>query len=116
MRTKSVKQMYLDFILPSSPTKVVAAYRAKYASINALLLANPAVLDLVHADFCRWLSSSDKGRESLYTSEEVLRALVVMFVGFMIQVLQVILSNYNFFGMNTALIILFINLINLILP
>lgn len=80
MRTKSVNQMYLDFILPSSPTKVVAAYRAKYASINALLLANPAVLDLVHADFCRWLSGSDKGRESVYTSEEVLRALVVMFV------------------------------------
>jgi len=80
MRTKSVKQMYLDFILPSSSTKVVAAYRAKYASINEVLLANPSVLDLVHADFCRWLSSSDKGRESLYTSEEVLRALVVMFV------------------------------------
>ena len=80
MRTKSVRQMYLDFILPSSSTKVVAAYTAKYASINALLLANPTVLDLVHADFCRWLSTSDKGRESAYTSEEILRSLVVMFV------------------------------------
>ena len=80
MRTKSVRQLYLDFVLPSSSTKVVAAYRAKYASINGLLLANPLVLDLVHADFCRWLSRSDKGRESLYTSEEILRALVVMFV------------------------------------
>lgn len=80
MRTKSVRQMYLDFLLPSSPTKVVAAYREKYAAINELLLANPAVLDLVHADFSRWLSSSDKGRESQYTSEEILRSLVVMFV------------------------------------
>ena len=72
--------MYLDFTLPSSSTKVVAAYRRKYASLNELLLANPGVLDLVHVDFCRWLSTSDKGRESGYTSEEILRALVVMFV------------------------------------
>lgn len=80
MRTKSVLQMYLDFVLPSSPTKVVAAYREKYGAINDLLLANPAVLDLVHGDFCRWLSTSDGGRESRYTSEEILRSLVVMFV------------------------------------
>ena len=80
MRTKSVTQMYLDFVLPSSPTKVVAAYRRKYGVLNDLLLANPAVLDLVHADFCQWLSESDTGRESRYTSEEILRALVVMFV------------------------------------
>jgi len=72
--------MYLDFSLPSSPTKVVAAYREKYAAINALLLANPSVLDLVHLDFCLWLSSSAEGRESRYTSEEILRSLVVMFV------------------------------------
>lgn len=80
MRTKSVTQMYLDFSLPSSPTKVVAAYREKYAALNELLLANRTVLDLVHADFCRWLSSSEAGRESRYTSEEILRSLVVMFV------------------------------------
>jgi len=80
MRTKSVIQMYLDFILPSSPTKVVAAYRKKYGVLNDLLLANPAVLELVHADFCQWLSTSKAGRESRYTSEEILRSLVVMFV------------------------------------
>ena len=80
MRMKTVRQIYLDFELPSSPTKVVASYRKKYGSINALLLANPAVLDLVHSDFCRWLSTSEKGRCSGYTSEEILRCLVVMFV------------------------------------
>lgn len=80
MRTKSIRQMYLDFSFPSSSTKVVAAYREKYAALNALLLANPAALDVVHADFCRWLSCSDAGRESRYTSEEILRSLVVMFV------------------------------------
>lgn len=80
MRTKSATQMYLDFTLPSSSTKVVAAYRAQYACLNDLLLANPEVLDLVHADFCRCLSSSDSGREGRFTSDEILRALVVMFV------------------------------------
>lgn len=80
MRIKTVRQMYLDFTLPSSPTKVVAAYRAKFAAINELLLSNPHALDLVHADFCRWLSISDEGREGRYTSEEILRSLVVMFV------------------------------------
>ena len=80
MRTKSVTQMYLDFTLPSSPTKIVAAYREKYGALNKLLLANPHVLNVVHADFCRWLSTSDSGRESTYTSEEILRSLVVMFI------------------------------------
>jgi len=80
MRTKTVSQMYLNLILPSSSTKVVAAYREKYGLLNELLVANPTVLDLVHGDFCQWLSSSNKGRESLYTSEEILRILVVMFV------------------------------------
>jgi IS5 family transposase len=72
--------MYLDFILPSSPTKLVGTYRRKYGALNELLLANPDVLDLVHADLCRWLSTSDSGRESRYTSEEILRTLVVMFL------------------------------------
>ncbi len=80
MRTKSVTQMYLDFTLPSSPTKIVAAYREKYGALNKLLLANPHALNVVHADFCRWLSTSDSGRESTYTSEEILRSLVVMFI------------------------------------
>lgn len=80
MRTKSLTQMYLDMTLPSSPNKIVAAYRAKYGALNDLLLANPEVLDLVHADFCRWLSTSASGRGAKYTSEEILRALVVMFV------------------------------------
>lgn len=80
MRVKSVLQMYLDFVLPSSSTKVVTAYREKYGAINDLLLANPAVLDLVHTDFQLWLSTSDKGRESHFTSEEIFRSLVVMFV------------------------------------
>jgi len=80
MRTKTMRQMHLDLAVPSSSTKVVAAYRRKYEVLNEVLLANPGLLDLVHEGFCRWLSSSQEGRESRYTSEEILRCLVVMFV------------------------------------
>ena len=80
MRTKTVTQMYLNETSPSSATKTVAAYHEKYAALNELLLANRPVLDLVHADFSLWLSTSGEGRASGYTSEEILRVLVVMFV------------------------------------
>ena len=80
MRTKSTRQAYLDMFLPSSTTKVVAEYCEKYSAIDKILLDNPTLLDLAHADFVRWLSDSDDGRESRYTSEELLRTLVVMFV------------------------------------
>jgi IS5 family transposase len=61
-------------------TKVVSQYCAKYSAIDKILLANPAVLDLAHADFVERLSESDDGRESRYTSEELLRAVLVLFV------------------------------------
>jgi len=80
MRVKSVRQHYLKFELPSSPSKVVEAYRAKYAGVNEILLDVPEIVDLAHKDFERWLSVSETGRESKYTSEEILRVLVVMFV------------------------------------
>jgi IS5 family transposase len=80
MRIKSIQQAYLCLLLPSNATKVVEEYLAKYRAIDAILLANPQVLDLAHGDFCRWLSDSDDGRESRYTSEELLRTLVILFV------------------------------------
>jgi len=80
MRAKSTRQGYLDFVLPSTAKKVVKQYRAKYQAIDRILVANPGVLDLAHADFCARLSESEEGRESRYTSEEILRGLVVMFV------------------------------------
>jgi len=79
MRTKTSRQGYLDFTFPSS-RKIVNEYRAKYERINDIFLDNPRVLDLAHADFCRYLSESEEGRESRYTSEEILRVLVVMFI------------------------------------
>ena len=79
MRIKTSIQMYLNVLFPSS-RKVVEEYRAKYRRINDILLHTPRILDLAHEDFCTHLSESEKGRESRYTSEEILRVLVVMFV------------------------------------
>lgn len=80
MRTKSIHQSYLNVCAPSNTTKEVVSYCEKYESIHAILRANPALLDLSHADFVRWLSDSDDGRESRYTSEELLRSVLVMFL------------------------------------
>lgn len=78
MRTKLTKQGYLDFGYASS-LKVVRQYRQKYEAIGKLLEANPKILDLAHRDFSK-LSKSKKGRESEYTSEQILRAVVVFFL------------------------------------
>jgi IS5 family transposase len=78
MRTKLLKQQYLNFTRPSS-TKVVEMYRAKYKAISEVLEANPQVISLAHRDWSRMLSVSSGGRRSGYTSEQILRALVVMF-------------------------------------
>jgi len=80
MRVKSNRQACLTVCPVSSATKVVAEYCKKYRALHTILLDNPAVLDFAHADFVRWLSDSDDGRESRYTSEELLRTLVVQFV------------------------------------
>ena len=81
MRTKSTRQMYLNITPPSSSvSKVVREYWRKYARINDVLLANPELLDFAHLDFATYLSSSPGGRESTYTSDEILRTLVVFFV------------------------------------
>jgi hypothetical protein len=79
MRAKSSTQGYLDFTAASS-TKIVVAYRQKYAAISQVLEANPRLLTRVHNDLAGTVSLSEEGRRSGYTSEQVLRALVVMFV------------------------------------
>jgi len=78
MRTKSSPQCYIDFT-PESTHKIVTQYRGKYNAISHELDANPKILTCIHRDLKR-LSSSKKGRRSEYTSEQILRALIVMFV------------------------------------
>ena len=78
MRTKSSKTLYFDFSGESS-IKVAKEYRAKYKAVSQLLDANPQLLALAHQDWVKLLSQSDKGRDG-YTSEQLLRAMIVMFL------------------------------------
>ena len=78
MRTKSSKTLYFDFSGESS-IKVAKEYRAKYEAISQILDANRQLLMLAHRDWAKLLSTSAKGRDG-YTSEQLLRALIVMFV------------------------------------
>jgi len=79
MRTKSTNQKYLDFT-HKSRLKVVKEYREKYKSISQLLDNNPLLISLVHQDLATLLSESKRGRKSQYTSEQILRSLVVMYI------------------------------------
>ena len=79
MRTKSTNQQYLDFS-GKSRLKVVNEYRKKYKIISQLLDKNPQLVSLVHQDLAKMLSQSKRGRKSEYTSEQILRSLIVMFV------------------------------------
>lgn len=57
--------------------KVVRDYRARYRTISQVLDENPKILDLVHEDLKQLSNGDGDGREGDYTSENILRALVV---------------------------------------
>jgi len=78
LRKKTLQQEYLDFSRKST-VKVVQEYRRKYETISEVLEANPKILNLAHKDFSKGLSESERGRKG-YTSEQILRALIVMFI------------------------------------
>ena len=63
-----------------SRLKVVNEYREKYKIISQLLDNNPQLVSLVHQDLAKMLSQSKRGRKSEYTSEQILRSLIVMFI------------------------------------
>jgi IS5 family transposase len=62
-----------------STLKVVQEYRAKYNGIGLILEVNPQILDFAHRDFSRVLSKSEYGRGG-FTSEQILRSIIVMFI------------------------------------
>lgn len=78
MRKKILEQEYLDFT-NKSKLKVVQEYRAKYDGISLILEENPKILDIAHEDFTKFLSKSEYGRKG-FTSEQILRSIVVMFI------------------------------------
>jgi len=79
MRTKSTKQQYFDFSVKSR-LKVVNEYRNKYKIVSQLLDDNTQLVSLIHQDLAKMLSKSNNGRKSEYTSEQILRSLIVMFI------------------------------------
>ncbi len=78
LREKTIEQEYLDFSRKST-VKVVHEYRRKYEVISEVLEANLTVLNLAHKDISNGLSESEGGRRG-YTSEQILRVLIVMFL------------------------------------
>ena len=57
--------------------KVVRDYRARYRAISQVLDANPKILSAVHEDLQKRSQGNSRGRGGDYTSENILRALVV---------------------------------------
>ena len=57
--------------------KVIRDYRARYRTISQVLDKNPEILDLVDRDLQKLSQGGRKGRQADFTSENILRALVV---------------------------------------
>ena len=76
MRLKFNPQTPLEF--GPSHLKVTKAYYEKYDSINNILLANPSILEAFHRDAARPLRKAARKRRAQFTSEQLLRALLVM--------------------------------------
>ena len=57
--------------------KVVRDYRARYRAISQVLDDNPEILSAVHKDLLKLSEGDCSGREGDYTSENILRALLV---------------------------------------
>jgi hypothetical protein len=57
--------------------KTVREYREKYKGVSRILDDQPEILGLVHQDLKRLSCGGPRGREGDFTSETILRALVV---------------------------------------
>ncbi len=57
--------------------KVIRDYRARYRAISQVLDQNPQILQLVDQDLQRLSQGGRRGRKGDFTSENILRALIV---------------------------------------
>jgi IS5 family transposase len=76
MRRKSQAVLPFEWNNDHLP-KTVREYREKYKRISGLLDENPEMLDRVHKDLAKLSQGGRDGREADFTSETILRALVV---------------------------------------
>lgn len=76
MRTKLDPQDPLDFG-PSS-LKITREYHEKYEAVDKILSATPEILDVFHRQISRLLSKKGRKRTAEFTSDQLLRAILVM--------------------------------------
>jgi transposase, IS5 family len=76
MRRKREAVLCFEFDLPKGP-KPVLEYCEDYVAISQVLDANPEILDAFHEDVKKLSQGGRCGREGDYTSENLLRALIV---------------------------------------
>jgi len=77
MRQKRDAVLCFEWSGNASELKIVTAHRRKYKSISAILDKNPAILDLADRDLRALSQGGRKGRRGDFTSENLLRALIV---------------------------------------
>jgi len=76
MRRKKIPMLTFTFPDKDLP-KIVASYRQGYKAISRILDGNPEILHLAHRDLATLSQESKQGRSGDFTSETLLRALVV---------------------------------------
>jgi IS5 family transposase len=76
MRRKKEAVLPFDWNNDHLP-KTVREYRDKYKRISRVLDENPAILDRVHRDLQKLSQGGQDGRKADFTSETILRALIV---------------------------------------
>jgi IS5 family transposase len=60
--------------------KVVRDYRERYRVISQVLDDNPEILSAIHGDLLKLSEGDSEGREGDYTSENILRALIIQHI------------------------------------
>jgi IS5 family transposase len=76
MRQKYDPQGYFSWV-PESSSKTVREYENKYNRISRILDENGTILDLVDRELKRLCQPGRKGRKSTYTTEILLRSMIV---------------------------------------
>lgn len=76
MRTKLDPQDPLDF--SPSRLKVTREYHEKYFAVDRILSETPKILSVFHREVCRVLSRKGRERRADFTSDQILRAILVM--------------------------------------
>lgn len=96
MRVKVDRQRYFAWQAEAS-SKVVAKYEEKYCRISEVIDAVPEILDLVDRDLKRLSRPGQRGRKSTFTSEILLRALIVhQLEGFSLRRTQIAIAHSQF--------------------